>query len=31
MEGWQPFAPFLDPLVAALGPVLDAYPNAPAS
>jgi hypothetical protein len=31
MEGWQPFAPYLDPLVAALGPVLDAYPDAPAS
>ena len=28
-QGWQPFAPFLEPLVAALGPVLEAYPDAP--
>jgi len=29
-EGWQAFAPFLAPLEAALGPVLAAYPDAPA-
>ena len=28
-QGWQPFARFLGPLVDALGPVLDAYPEAP--
>jgi hypothetical protein len=28
-EGWQTFEPFLDPLKSALGPVLDAYPEAP--
>lgn len=30
-RAWQPFAAHLEPLVAALGPVLDAYPDAPAS
>jgi tetratricopeptide (TPR) repeat protein len=30
-ESWKPFEPFLDPLKAALGPVLDAYPQAPLS
>ncbi len=29
-EAWQGFEPWLDPLKAALGPVLDAYPDAPA-
>lgn len=28
-EAWKPFAPFLDPLREALGPVLDSYPDAP--
>ena len=28
-EAWQGFEPWLDPLKAALGPVLDAYPDAP--
>jgi hypothetical protein len=28
-EGWQGFEPWLEPLKAALGPVLEAYPNAP--
>ncbi len=28
-EGWQGFEPWLGPLKAALGPVLDAYPDAP--
>ena len=28
-EAWQPFEAWLDPLKAALGPVLDAYPDAP--
>ena len=28
-EGWKAFEPWLDPLKAALGPVLDAYPAAP--
>jgi tetratricopeptide (TPR) repeat protein len=28
-QAWQPFADFLAPLEAALGPVLDAYPLAP--
>jgi len=28
-EAWKPFAPFLDPLREALGPVLDTYPEAP--
>ena len=28
-EGWKNFAPFLDPLRIALGPVLEAYPEAP--
>jgi hypothetical protein len=27
IEGWQPFAPWLDPLVDALGPVLGEYPG----
>ncbi len=27
IEGWQPFSPWLDPLVAALGPVLTEYPG----
>ena len=30
-EAWQGFAPWLGPLEQALGPVLDAYPNAPAT
>jgi hypothetical protein len=30
-EEWRPYEPFLDPLKKALGPVLDAYPEAPAS
>ena len=30
-QAWQPFEPWLDPLKAALGPVLDAYPDAPQS
>lgn len=29
-ENWQPFAPWLGPLEAALGPVLAAYPEVPA-
>ena len=29
-EGWKAFAPWLDPLKDALGPVLDAYPDVPA-
>ncbi len=29
-EAWQGFAPWLGPLESALGPVLDAYPDAPA-
>jgi len=29
-EAWQGFAPWLGPLAQALGPVLDAYPEAPA-
>ena len=28
-EAWKPFEPFLDPLKAALGPVLTAYPAVP--
>ena len=28
-QGWKPFEPWLDPLKAALGDVLDAYPVAP--
>ena len=28
-EAWQGFEPWLDPLKAALGPVLDAYPDVP--
>lgn len=28
-EAWRPFEPWLEPLKTALGPVLDAYPNAP--
>ncbi len=28
-EEWQPYEPWLGPLKAALGPVLDCYPNAP--
>ena len=31
IEGWQPFEPWLGPLVAALGPALDAYPDIPFS
>ena len=31
IEAWQPFAPWLGPLVDALGPVVDAYPDAPLS
>jgi len=30
-EGWQGFSPWLGPLEQALGPVLDAYPDAPMS
>ena len=30
-EEWRPYEPFLEPLKQALGPVLDAYPNAPAT
>jgi tetratricopeptide (TPR) repeat protein len=30
-EGWQAFEPWLDPLKAALGPVLDCYPDVPAA
>jgi hypothetical protein len=30
-EAWRPYEPFLDPLKATLGPVLDAYPDAPAT
>jgi hypothetical protein len=30
-EEWRPYEPYLDPLKAALGEVLDAYPAAPAS
>ena len=30
-EAWKAFDPYLDPLRAALGPVLDCYPDAPAS
>ena len=30
-EEWKPYEKYLDPLKAALGPVLDAYPDAPAS
>ena len=29
-DQWRPFEPWLDPLKQALGPVLDAYPDAPA-
>jgi tetratricopeptide (TPR) repeat protein len=28
-DAWQPYEPWLEPLKAALGPVLDAYPQAP--
>lgn len=30
-EEWRPYEPFLDPLKAALGDVLDTYPGSPAS
>jgi tetratricopeptide (TPR) repeat protein len=30
VDHWRNFEPWLDPLKVALGPVLDAYPNAPA-
>ena len=30
-EAWKPFAPWLDPLETALGPVLPSYPDAPAA
>ena len=30
-EEWRPYEPHLGPLKEALGPVLDAYPDAPAS
>jgi tetratricopeptide (TPR) repeat protein len=30
LDHWRNFEPWLDPLKAALGPVLDAYPDAPA-
>lgn len=29
LESWRPYEPWLEPLKRALGPVLDAYPNAP--
>jgi tetratricopeptide (TPR) repeat protein len=29
LDSWRPFEPWLDPLKRALGPVLDAYPEAP--
>jgi hypothetical protein len=29
LESWRPFEPWLEPLKRALGPVLDAYPEAP--
>ena len=29
MDHWRKFEPWLDPLKAALGPVLDAYPDVP--
>jgi hypothetical protein len=29
LDDWRPYEPYLDPLKAALGPVLDAYPRAP--
>ncbi|MHB8528947.1 MAG: tetratricopeptide repeat-containing sulfotransferase family protein [Caulobacteraceae bacterium] len=31
VDNWRPFEPWLDPLKAALGPVLEAYPYAPRS
>lgn len=31
LDSWRPLEPWLDPLKAALGPVLAAYPNAPPS
>ena len=31
IDHWRHFEPWLDPLKEALGPVLDAYPNAPAA
>ena len=31
VEGWQGFAPWLEPLEAALGGALTAYPDAPAA
>ncbi|MGE0740521.1 MAG: sulfotransferase [Hyphomonadaceae bacterium] len=30
LDDWKPYEPYLDPLKKALGPVLNAYPNAPA-
>jgi hypothetical protein len=30
-DEWRPYEPFLDPLKDALGPVLEAYPEAPAA
>jgi hypothetical protein len=29
LDQWRNFEPWLEPLKAALGPVLDAYPHAP--
>jgi hypothetical protein len=29
LDRWRPFEPWLGPLKGALGPVLDAYPEAP--
>jgi hypothetical protein len=29
VDSWRRFEPWLDPLKAALGPVLDAYPSPP--
>ena len=30
LEAWKPYEPWLEPLKAALGPVLESYPDAPA-
>jgi hypothetical protein len=30
-EEWRPYEPYLGPLKDALGPVLNAYPDAPAT
>ena len=31
LDQWQPYEPWLGPLKEALGPVLDAYPDAPSA